>query len=98
MAGILDSQTFILIWIGFLLLMSCGIGAFFLWGIRTGQFADQDRARYLPLQSGIPPAMKRDACREAEDQEPGAVEARGVEVDGGNARGSLARHDSGGKP
>lgn len=96
MAGILDSQTFIFIWIGFLLLMSCGIGAFFLWGIRTGQFADQDRARYLPLQSGIPPAANPVPGRKA-DQET-AVEARGVKADAEEARDSIGRHDSGGKP
>jgi cbb3-type cytochrome oxidase maturation protein len=51
----LEGQTFLFMWIGFLLLMSCGVAAFFLWGIRAGQFSDQDRARYLPLNSGIPP-------------------------------------------
>lgn len=97
MAGILDSQTFILIWVGFLLLMSCGIGVFFLWGIRTGQFADQDRARYLPLQSGIPPVEEPVAGRHT-IQERCAAEARGVEVDGRDAGASLAGRNPGGKP
>ncbi len=26
----------------------------FVWAIRTGQFSDQGRARYLPLRDGIP--------------------------------------------
>ena len=30
------------------------VGAFFVWAIRSRQFSDQDRARYLPLNSGIP--------------------------------------------
>ena len=50
----LESPAFLFIWFGFLLLMSATAIAFFLWGIRSGQFADQDRARYLPLESGIP--------------------------------------------
>ena len=50
----LEGQAFLFMWVGFLLLMSSGIAAFFLWAIRAGQFSRQDRARYLPLQSGIP--------------------------------------------
>jgi cbb3-type cytochrome oxidase maturation protein len=41
---------FLLLWVGFLIL---GIGsafAFIWWGVRNGQFSNQDRARYLPLQ------------------------------------------------
>jgi cbb3-type cytochrome oxidase maturation protein len=26
----------------------------FIWAIRTGQFSDQGRARYLPLRDGVP--------------------------------------------
>lgn len=51
----MEGEAFLFIWIGFLLLMTGGIASFFLWGIRAGQFSDQDRARYLPLESGIPP-------------------------------------------
>ena len=54
MGSPLEGQTLLFMWIGFLLLMTCGITAFFLWAVRAGQFADQDRARYLALQSGIP--------------------------------------------
>jgi len=50
----MEGQAFLFIWIGFLLLMTGGIGAFFLWAVRAGQFSHQDRARYLALQSGIP--------------------------------------------
>lgn len=49
-----NGQAFLFIWIGFLLVMTGGIGAFFLWGVRSGQFANQDRARYLALQARIP--------------------------------------------
>lgn len=56
----MESQAFLVLWIGFLLLMSGGIAALFLWGIRSGQFKDQDRARYLALYSGIPDAVQTD--------------------------------------
>jgi nitrogen fixation-related uncharacterized protein len=51
----LEGQTFVFMWIGFLLLMSSGIALFFLWAIRAGQFSRQDRARFLALQAAIPP-------------------------------------------
>ena len=57
----MEGQTFLFMWIGFLLLMSCSIGAFFLWAVRAGQFSYQDRARYLALKSGIPPTDEPDA-------------------------------------
>ncbi|TSK07424.1 MAG: cbb3-type cytochrome oxidase assembly protein CcoS [Geobacter sp.] len=48
----LDSTAFVLIWIGFPLLAGSVAALFFFWGMRNGQFADQERARYLPLESG----------------------------------------------
>ena len=56
MAGITDGSAFLFIWIGFMALMSSAIGLVFLWGIRTRQFANQDRARYLPLDDPVPEA------------------------------------------
>jgi nitrogen fixation-related uncharacterized protein len=41
-------------WIGF---MAVGLAAgtvVFIWAVRARQFANQERARYLALQSGIP--------------------------------------------
>jgi nitrogen fixation-related uncharacterized protein len=29
----------------------------FLWGIQSGQFSDQERARYLPLRGALPPPL-----------------------------------------
>ncbi|UFS70369.1 cbb3-type cytochrome oxidase assembly protein [Geomonas sp. RF6] len=49
-----DNGTFIIIWIGFTVLMVVGISLVFLWGVRNRQFENQDRARHLPLWSGIP--------------------------------------------
>ena len=50
----MQGTTFLFMWLGFLLLMIVCIAVFFLWGIRSGQFSRQDRARYLALHSGIP--------------------------------------------
>ena len=55
MTSPMAGTTFLCMWLGFLLLMVCCVAAFFLWAVRGGQFSRQDRARYLPLQSGIPP-------------------------------------------
>lgn len=66
MNSLLEGETFFFMWLGFLLLMTGGIAAFFLWAIRSGQFSDQDRARYLPLESGIPPGGQPDAARPQE--------------------------------
>lgn len=31
----------------------------FFWGLQSGQFSDQERARFLPLRdAGLPPAVK----------------------------------------
>ncbi len=37
----------------------------FAWALHGGQFQDQQRARYLPLEPGIPPAPPRRLSRRA---------------------------------
>jgi cbb3-type cytochrome oxidase maturation protein len=59
-----DGTSFVIMWIGFLVLMSSGIAVFFVWAVRNGQFSNQDRARYLPLMSRIPPVKKEEPRRE----------------------------------
>lgn len=54
MKSLLEGPTFLFMWIGFSLLMTGSIAAFFFWAVRAGQFSHQDRARYLPLDSFIP--------------------------------------------
>ncbi|MBJ6798574.1 cbb3-type cytochrome oxidase assembly protein CcoS [Geomonas propionica] len=54
MNSALDTPAFLFIWMCFPLLMCGMLIVFFLWGVRSGQFADQERARYLALDSGIP--------------------------------------------
>jgi len=46
--------AFLLMWIGFTALVLIAISAVLVWAVRNRQFSDQDRARYLPLQSNIP--------------------------------------------
>ena len=71
MNSTMEGQTFLFVWIGFLLLTSGGIALFFLWAIRARQFSHQDRARYLALQAGIPPLTgERDAERRQEQGRP----------------------------
>ena len=53
MKSLLEGPTFLFMWIGFSLLMTGSIAAFFFWAVRAGQFSHQDRARYLPLDSFI---------------------------------------------
>ncbi|QWV93451.1 cbb3-type cytochrome oxidase assembly protein CcoS [Geomonas oryzisoli] len=50
----LETPAFLLIWMCLPLLMCAALIVFFVWGVRSGQFADQERARYLALDSGIP--------------------------------------------
>jgi len=54
MITMLEDPIFVFMWLGFLMLMSVGTALFFMWAVRSQQFSQQDRARYLPLQSGIP--------------------------------------------
>ena len=35
----------------------------FFWGLQSGQFSDQDRARYLPLRDLLPQPMVKDPAR-----------------------------------
>jgi cbb3-type cytochrome oxidase maturation protein len=48
-------SAFLVMWTGYLVLGLIFAVAVLVWAIRSGQFEDQDRARYLPLRSGIPP-------------------------------------------
>lgn len=52
----LESHAVLYLWLGFLLLMAAAVACCFVWAIRSRQFANQDRARYLALESRIPDA------------------------------------------
>jgi cbb3-type cytochrome oxidase maturation protein len=63
-----EGTGFVLMWVSFLLLMSGGIAIFFLWGIRSGQFSNQDRARYLALLAEIPTEEKKEKEERHKDE------------------------------
>ena len=46
--------SLLLVWVAFAAMALAGAIAVLVWAVRSGQFADQDRARHLPLTSGIP--------------------------------------------
>jgi cbb3-type cytochrome oxidase maturation protein len=50
----LRENALLVAWIAFTLTGMAAVVTVFVWALRSGQFTDQDRARYLPLTSGIP--------------------------------------------
>ena len=44
----------LLVWLTMTALGVTGLALALLWAIRSGQFQQQDRARYLPLESHVP--------------------------------------------
>lgn len=61
------AQVIIAIWIGLVVITLVTGGVVLAWAIKTGQFSDQDRARYLPLGDPLP-EQDRDRDK-AEDSE-----------------------------
>ena len=56
-------QLLLVIWILFTAIGLAAMIAALVWAVRSRQFSDQERARHLPLESGIPPdEEKRDAA------------------------------------
>jgi hypothetical protein len=54
MLAMTGAASLVVIWFTFLVVALVGVAAAIVWAVRSGQFTNQDRARYLPLQSGIP--------------------------------------------
>jgi cbb3-type cytochrome oxidase maturation protein len=48
------NTALIIVWVTFAVLMLTAIVATLVWAVRSRQFSDQDHARRLPLESGIP--------------------------------------------
>jgi cbb3-type cytochrome oxidase maturation protein len=44
-----SGQALLIMWITFTVLAVVGMAAVLVWAVRARQFADQDRARHLPL-------------------------------------------------
>lgn len=59
MMAMSNQSALLIMWITFTVVALLGVIAVFVWAVRSRQFANQDRARYLALRSGIP-----------EDEEP----------------------------
>jgi cbb3-type cytochrome oxidase maturation protein len=76
------ATAFLVLWITFAVVALGGVIAAFVWAVRNRQFSDQDRARYLPLVSGIP--------EPEEDEAPAGPPARGPAEasEGGDAHAS----------
>ena len=48
------------VWIGFMILGVSAASTVLFWGIRSGQFGDQEHARSLPLLGEIPGEKRED--------------------------------------
>ena len=46
-------SSLLYLWITFTAVAAGGLCAVLIWAVRSGQFGDQERARWLPLWSGI---------------------------------------------
>ena len=57
-------DALLLMWITFTGVAALGVSITLIWAVRSRQFSNQDRSRYLPLTSGIP---KEEANRSSED-------------------------------
>ena len=51
-----SGSALLTLWIVFSAVAMAGIIAVLVWSARTGQFSNQEEARYLALRSGIPPS------------------------------------------
>jgi len=49
-----SSNALFIFWVTFGAVYLSSAVAVLVWAVRTRQFSDQDKARYLPLRSGIP--------------------------------------------
>ena len=54
MIALAPNAALLAVWIVFSTLVLAGVVAVLVWAVRSGQFSQQDRARRLPLESGIP--------------------------------------------
>jgi cbb3-type cytochrome oxidase maturation protein len=63
-------------WVIYAIVAIAGIVAVFVWAVRSRQFSDQDRARSLPLASGIPTSAACDNAAPAAEK-PAPDDSRG---------------------
>jgi nitrogen fixation-related uncharacterized protein len=55
MTGMPQQDALLVMWLTFSAVAILAVIAILVWAMRSHQFSRQDRARYLALQSGIPP-------------------------------------------
>ena len=76
-----QENSLLLVWVTFTVVALAGVLAVFVWAVRSRQFSDQDRARYLPLVSGVPTDddtdddADRTECEPIRDKGPNHVSA-----------------------
>jgi len=66
MIAMTEATAFLIMWITFTAIALVGVVAVLVWAVRSRQFSDQDHARRLPLDSGIP----TDAPADSESPKP----------------------------
>jgi nitrogen fixation-related uncharacterized protein len=49
--SLLASHQFLLLWLGMAAIYLSGVAVVLYWAIKSGQFRNQDHARYLPLEA-----------------------------------------------
>jgi len=49
-----NNDALLILWIAFTAAATLGVSGVLVWAVRSRQFSNQNRARYLPLTSGIP--------------------------------------------
>jgi nitrogen fixation-related uncharacterized protein len=75
MIALSSAGTLLLVWVTFSALVLAGAVAVLVWAVRSGQFAEQDRARSLPLESGIP-ELRADAAPPAQAAKGGPADVQ----------------------
>ena len=58
MTGLTQQDALLMMWITFTVMAVLGVSGVLVWAVRSRQFTNQTRARYLPLLSGIPEETK----------------------------------------
>ena len=60
-----NNDALLIMWIAFAAAATLGVSGVLVWAVRSRQFLNQDRARYLPLTSGIPGESRGVSAKES---------------------------------
>ena len=61
MTALTTDMALLAMWIIFTAVSVAGLIAVLVWAVRTRQFSNQDHARHLPLESGVPEDSRQKA-------------------------------------